>query len=82
LHAHGDSPGQYYREDLGRLASAIAVRDRIMFFVMGTAFRPTAAYAELVARWEAAERDMGDDVRNALIAGPLLEFAEPVAIPI
>jgi len=81
-HVFGDSPGEYYREDLGRLASAIAVRDRIMLFVVETAFRPTAAYAELVARWEAGERDMGDDVRNALIAGPLLEFAEPVAIPI
>jgi hypothetical protein len=78
----GGSPGPYYVEDLGRLASKMAAGDRVSFFVVGSAFHPTTAYAELVARWDAGERGIGTDVRNALIAGPLLEFDEPVVIPI
>lgn len=78
----GDVPAAYYAEDLGRLAAAVALRDRITFLVLGCAFRPTEAYAQLEARWDAGERSLGDDVRDALLAGPLLEFREPVAIPI
>lgn len=78
----GDSPGPYYEEDLGRLASAMAARDRISFVILRSAFRPTTAYTQLVARWDAGERGIGADVRGALIAGPLLAFDEPVAIPI
>jgi hypothetical protein len=78
----GDSPGPYYAKDVGRLASAMAAQDLFSFFVVRSAFQPTAAYAQLVARWNAGERDMAGDVRDALVAGPLLEFAEPVAIPI
>lgn len=78
----GDSPGPYYAQDLGRLASAMAARGRVSFLILHTAFRPTTAYAQLVARWDAGERDLGVDVRDALVSGPLLEFAEPVAIPI
>jgi hypothetical protein len=33
-------------------------------------------------RWDADERGLGEDVLAALIAGPLLEFGQPVAIPI
>ena len=78
----GDSPGPYYAEDLRRLASAIPARDRVSFYVVASAFHPTTTYAQLSARWDAGERDIGTDVRDALIAGPLLEFAEPVAITI
>lgn len=78
----GDSPGAYYAEDLGRLASAMAARERVSFFIVRSAFHPTTTYARLVARWDAGERDMGADVRDALVAGPLLEFDEPIAIPI
>jgi hypothetical protein len=77
----GDSPGTHYAEDLGRLASAIAVRDRLALIVMGYAFRPTMAYAQLIARWDAGERNMSGDVRNALLPGPLLEFDQPFVIP-
>ena len=76
----GDSPGPYYAEDLGRLASAAP--NRVTFFIVRSSFRPTAAYAQLVAPWDVGERDMATDVRDALIAGPLLEFDEPVVIPI
>lgn len=41
--------------------------------------RPNAL---LAARWDAGERDTGADVRDAHIAGPLLELTESVAIPI
>lgn len=78
----GESPGSYYSDDLGRLASTMAARDRVSFFVVGTGVQSTAEYAQLLARWDAGERGMGADVRDALIAGPLLEFDEPVAIPI
>jgi hypothetical protein len=78
----GDSPGAYYAEDLGRLASAMAARERVSFFIVRSAFHPTTTYAQLVARWDDGERDMATDVRDALVAGPLLEFDEPVAIPI
>lgn len=78
----GGSPAPYYIEDLRRLASAIATRDRVSFVVVGTAFHPTTAYAQLVTQWDARKPGIGTDVRNALIAGPLLEFDEPVAIPI
>jgi hypothetical protein len=78
----GDSPGPYYIEDLRRLAAAMPDRNGVSFYVVATAFQPTTTYALLAARWDAGERDMGADVRDALLAGPLLEFAEPVAIPI
>jgi hypothetical protein len=78
----GDSPGPYYAQDLGRLASAMAAQDQVSFFIVRSPFHPTTAYAQLVARWDAGERGIGADVRDALIAGPLLEFDEPVAIPI
>jgi hypothetical protein len=78
----GEMPSAYYAQDLGRLAAAIAVRDRITFLVLGCAFRPSEPYAQLEARWDAGERSLGDDVRDALLAGPLLEFRQPIAIPI
>lgn len=75
----GDVPGTYYAEDLERLASAIAAQDRVIFLVLGCAFRSTEAYAKLEARWDAGERNMAADVRDALLAGPLLKFSQPVA---
>lgn len=78
----GDSPPDYYAEDLGRFAAAIAAPDRITFLVLGCAFRSTEAYAQLEARWNAGERSLSDDVRAALLEGPLLEFREHVAVPI
>jgi hypothetical protein len=78
----GDVPGAYYAEDLERLASAIAAQDQVTFVVLGCAFRSTGAYAQLEARWDAGGRNLAADVRDALIAGPLLEFSQPVATPI
>jgi hypothetical protein len=78
----GDSPGPYYTEDLRRLASAMPARGGVSFYVVANAFHPTTTYEQLAARWDAGERDISADVRDALVAGPLLEFAEPVAIPI
>ena len=78
----GHSPEPYYAQDLERFASAMVARDHISFFIVRSAFHATSAYAQLVARWDAGERSIGTDVRDALISGPLLEFAEPVAIPI
>lgn len=77
-----DSPEPYYTEDLRRLASAMPAQDGVSFYVVGSAFRPTTMYGRLAARWDAGEREIGAVVRDALVAGPLLEFAEPVAIPI
>ena len=78
----GNALAPYYAEDLGRLAAAIAVRDRITFLVLECAFRSTDAYAQLETRWDAGERSLGNDVRDALLAGPLLEFCQIAAIPI
>ena len=78
----GDAPAAYYAEDLGRLAAAIAVRDRITFLVLGCAFRSTDAYAQLEVRWDAGERSLGNHVPDALFAGLLIEFRQTVAIPI
>jgi hypothetical protein len=78
----GDSSGPYYAEDLRQLAAAMPDGNGVSFYVVASAFQPTTTYALLAARWDAGERDMGADVRDALVAGPLLEFAEPVAIPI
>jgi hypothetical protein len=78
----GDSPADYYVADLGRLAAAIAPPDRVAFVVLGCAYRSTDIYAQLEERWAAGERDLGDDVCEALIAGVLLEFRQPVAMTI
>ena len=72
----GDPPAAHYAEDLGRLAAAIDVRDRITFLVLWCPFRPTDAYARLETRWDAGERSLGNDVREALVAGPLLDFRQ------
>jgi hypothetical protein len=68
----GEAQAAYYAEDLGRLATAIAARDCITFLVLGCACRSTNTYAQLEGRWDAGERDLGDDVREALLAGALL----------
>jgi hypothetical protein len=78
----GDSPANYYAEDLGRFAAAIAAPDRIAFVLLGCACRPTEMYARLEERWGAGERDLCDDVCEALLAGALLNFGQPVAITI
>jgi hypothetical protein len=78
----GDSAADYYAEDLGRLAAAIGAPDRIAFVVLGCSCRSTDTYARLEGRWDSGERDLGDDVREAMLAGPLLEFDQPVAMPI
>lgn len=78
----GDSPADYYAEDLGRLAAAIGAPGRIAFVVLGCAYQSTDTYAQLTGRWDSRERDLGDDVREAMLAGPLLEFHQPVAMPI
>jgi hypothetical protein len=74
----GDSPAHYYAEDLGRFAATLAAPERISFLVLGCAWRSTDTYARL----EAGERGLGEDVLAAMLAGPLLEFGQPVAIPI
>jgi hypothetical protein len=78
----GDSPADHYAGDLRRLAAGIAAPDRIAFVVLGCASRSTDRYARLEERWDAGDRDLGDDVCEALLAGALLEFGKPVAIPI
>ena len=78
----GDSPADYYAEDLGRFAAAIAAPERISFVVLGCAFRSTDTYARLERRWDAGQRGLGEDVLAAMLAGPLLEFGQPVAIPV
>ena len=74
----GEAPGSYYAEDLRRLASVMVPGDRVSFYIVHSTFQPSAAYAQLVERWNAGERDMAADVRKALVAGPLLEFDELV----
>lgn len=78
----GDSPPDYYAGDLRRFAAAIAAPDRMAFVVLGCACQSTDKYARLESRWDAGERDLGNDVSEALLAGALLEFGRPVAIPI
>jgi len=78
----GDSPADYYAEDLRRFAATIAAPERISFVVLECACRSTDTYARFERRWDADERDLGKEVLAALLAGPLLEFGQPVAIHI
>jgi hypothetical protein len=78
----GDFPADYYAGDLRRFAAAIAAPDRMAFVVLGCACRSSDTYSRLERRWDAGERDLGDDVSEALLAGPILEFSQPVTIPI
>ena len=66
----GDSPADYYPEDLERFAAAIAALEPISFVVLGCACRSTDTYAQLERRWDAGERGMGEDVLAAMFAGP------------
>jgi hypothetical protein len=78
----GDAPPPYYADQLGRLAGILGPGGRIGFAVLGCAFRPSAAYRQLETDWDSGERDLGGRVRAALIAGPLLEFGEPVTLQV
>jgi hypothetical protein len=78
----GDSPADHYAEDLGRFAATIAAPERIAFVVLGCECRSTDRHTRLERRWDAGERDLGNDVLEAILAGPLLEFGQPVAIAI
>ena len=78
----GDSPADYYADDLGRFAATIAAAERISFVVLGCVCRSTDTYARLERRWDAGERCLGEDVLAAMLAGPLLEFGQPVATPV
>lgn len=75
----GEVAPAHYAEDLRRLATVIACSDRVPFLLLECRFQATDAYRRLVARWHAGERDLGANVRQALIRGRLLEFSEPVA---
>ena len=74
----GDAPPPYYADRLRRFAAIIGSGDRIGFVVLGCAFRRSVTYRQLEANWDSGERDLGDQVRAALIAGPLLGFSDPV----
>jgi hypothetical protein len=74
----GDSPADYYGKDLERLATTLAAPDLLEFVVLGCAYRPTEAFTRLVKRWDDGERALGEAVREALLAGPMLDFHEPV----
>jgi len=76
----GDAPASHYCDDLGRFATAIGAPLGIAFVVLRCVCRPTDSYARLEERWRAGERDLGEDVCEALLAGALLEFGQPVAI--
>lgn len=78
----GDARTPQYDEDLGRLALEVAAPDRISFVILKCAFRSTNTFTRLEERWDSAERGLGEDVCEALIAGPLLDFCDPVAISI
>jgi Domain of unknown function (DUF6946) len=47
----GDSPADYYADDLGRFAAMIAAPERISFVVLGCACRSTDTYARLEGKW-------------------------------
>jgi hypothetical protein len=78
----GDSLGRHYADDLEQLVSALRTGDRISFLVLRCAFGLSTKYAQLKARWDADERNLSDAVREALLAGPLMEFHEPRSIRI
>ena len=78
----GEMVGRHYSDDLRRFASLIGEQDRITFVTLGCGFHPTEAYAQLVALWNSGRRDLARDVRDRLIAQPLLDFHQPVTISI
>jgi hypothetical protein len=75
-------PPPYYAEQLRRLAAVLGAGHRIGLAVLKCAFRPSEIYRQIVASWDSGDRDLGDRLRAALIAGPILDFDEPAALRI
>jgi hypothetical protein len=78
----GETPSPCYAEQLLRLAAILGAGHRIGLAVLGCPFRPSGIYRQIVASWDSGERDLGDRLRAALIAGPILDFDEPAALRI
>ncbi len=78
----GDTPPPYYAEQLGRLAAVLGADNRIGFAVLGCSFRPSEVYRQIVAGWDSGKSDLGERLRAALAASPILDFDEPAVLRI
>jgi hypothetical protein len=70
----GDDPGRYYAEDVAALDRALGEPTGLAIHVLSVPLASEPAFAALTDRWDAGERKLAADVREALLAGPLFRF--------
>lgn len=73
----GADPHSFYREDLDSIMRLIDSEDAIRAFVINVPLTPSRAFRILRERWDAGERSLGSEIRQALQSGPLFMFESP-----
>jgi hypothetical protein len=66
----------HYLDELRGLRALVAPPS-LKLGILATPTAPSEVYAGLLARWDAGERKMADDVRSALLCGETFMFGEP-----
>jgi hypothetical protein len=69
------SAAHHYSTQMRTFAELLGDR-RPVLAVMSCPFMPSAAYQEILNRWDAGERRLNHDMRSALRAGSLMTFSE------
>jgi len=70
----GEGAGAHYVEDIAALDRILGEPSGLAMHVFRVPVQPEPAFTSLAKRWDAGERELGDDVRQALLAGPLFRF--------
>ena len=70
----GSDVAAHYRTHLAQLHEILGGRAELPFLLIRCAMEPSASMQELTERWNAGERSLGKDVREALLCGPLFAF--------
>lgn len=71
---HADVP-DHYATHLSAFAALLPDHTRFSLHLVSCAIKGSEAYGAHTSRWDAGERTLGEDVRDALAAGPLFEFS-------
>jgi hypothetical protein len=69
---------EHYGEILHRWAELLGNNHDLSLLLFWCRVQRSEIYQRLEARWEAGERDLGEEVRKELLAGSLLQFLDPI----
>lgn len=72
----------HYRNDLTLFSELLGSASRLAVWLCHTPISSDPVHERLANRWRLGERDLSDDVKAALLQGPLFQFARTTCIQI